>query len=268
MRVSGKGAIVSIMDQTKKKGLLINPLKNEFTEIDLYNLPPEQAQFNLIEQLRTLPDRADEVLEEQEMDGRAVQGFRVTEDGLDKTIWVDVKTGDLVRVEAEFANAPGMHAVMTDFQFNVNLDDSLFSLTPPEGYTRQKIQLEAGEITEQHLVKFLRWWASQTKDHSFPPTLNPVGLGKALMEMEKADKFIEDHETEEEIMQNSLQITRGLMFVMQMKPETDGHYAGEDVKLGEANTAIFWYRPEGSETYRVIYGDLSIKAVAPENLLK
>jgi hypothetical protein len=46
------------------------------------------------------------------------------------------------------------------------------------------------------------------------------------------------------------------------------HYAGNGVKLGDAETAIFWYLPEGSETYRVIYGDLSVKDVTPENLPK
>ena len=46
------------------------------------------------------------------------------------------------------------------------------------------------------------------------------------------------------------------------------HYAGKGVKLGDADKAIFWYRPEGSGTYRVIYGDLKAADVAPENLPK
>jgi hypothetical protein len=41
---------------------------------------------------------------------------------------------------------------------------------------------------------------------------------------------------------------------------------GEGVKLGDANKAIFWYRPEGATNYRVVYGDLSVKDMAPENL--
>jgi hypothetical protein len=31
-------------------------------------------------------------------------------------------------------------------------------------------------------------------------------------------------------------------------------------------TAIFWYKPKGSQTYKVIYGDLSIKEVAEGDL--
>jgi hypothetical protein len=38
------------------------------------------------------------------------------------------------------------------------------------------------------------------------------------------------------------------------------------VRLGETETPIFWYRPKGSETYHVIYGDLHVENVDPEDL--
>jgi len=58
------------------------------------------------------------------------------------------------------------------------------------------------------------------------------------------------------------------MFLMRELSKSNWHYAGADVKFGDAEKAIFWYRPEGAETYRVIYGDLSAKDVAAENLPK
>ena len=50
--------------------------------------------------------------------------------------------------------------------------------------------------------------------------------------------------------------------------ETGGqwHYAGAGVKLGDASKAVYWYKPKGTSTWRVIYGDLSVKEVAQENL--
>ena len=33
-----------------------------------------------------------------------------------------------------------------------------------------------------------------------------------------------------------------------------------------AETAVFWYKPEDSETYKVIYGDLAVKDVAEKDL--
>jgi hypothetical protein len=29
---------------------------------------------------------------------------------------------------------------------------------------------------------------------------------------------------------------------------------------------VCWYKPVGSQTYRVVYGDLSVRDVAPEDL--
>ena len=43
-------------------------------------------------------------------------------------------------------------------------------------------------------------------------------------------------------------------------------YGGRGVRVGEADTPIFWYRPKESETYHVIYGDLHVENVDPEDL--
>jgi hypothetical protein len=65
-----------------------------------------------------------------------------------------------------------------------------------------------------------------------------------------------------------MKMSRGVMFVQNLPSESDWHYVGADVKFGDSEKAIFWYRPEGAETYRVIYGDLSVRDVASENLPK
>jgi hypothetical protein len=197
-----------------------------------------------------------------------LQGFRVTEEDVINTVWIDPKTRDLVRVETEFINAPGMNVVMTDFQFDVELDDSLFSLTPPAGYTPIEVQADVSGVTEQDLIEYLRAWSSWTKDGTFPPTFNPMELQKVSMDMEQQGKFGDGQTSEQQRGRDAMTMYRGIMFLTQLPAESNWRYAGEDVKFGDANTAIFWYRPEGSETYRVIYGDLSVKDVAAENLPK
>jgi hypothetical protein len=88
------------------------------------------------------------------------------------------------------------------------------------------------------------------------------------MEMVKNGQFINEGQiSEKEQYEKSLKMTYGLMFLLKMPADSNWRYAGEDVKFGDAQTAIFWYRPEGSETYRVIYGDLSVKDIAPEDIL-
>jgi len=271
MRMAAPGGYVSIIDSIQGKGLTILPPKKQFVEIEMSNLQndPAQQNINLIEKLRSLPERADEELGTREIDGREVQGFRITEEGLINSVWIDVQSRQLVLVEMEFLNAPGMSGTMSDFQFDVELDDSLFNLTPPDGYTRLEIQVDTDEVSEQNLIEFLRLWTTWVKDSRFPPTLDPTKLANFSMEMVAKGEFINDEQiSEEEQHEKSLKMTRGLMFLLKMPADSNWRYAGEGVRFGDAGTAIFWYRPEGSQTYRVIYGDLSVQDVAPENLPK
>jgi outer membrane lipoprotein-sorting protein len=270
MRMAAPGGFVSIVDSIQGKCITILPPRKQFIEMEMSNLQKDPAQQNIdvIERLRSLPERADEELGTKEIEGRVVQGYRVTEEGLINTIWIDIQTRNLVLVEMEFLNAPGMSGTISDFQFDVELDDSLFSLTPPEGYTRMEIQVDTDEVSEQDMIEFLRLWTTWTKDGRFPPTLDPTELANLSMEMVKKGEFKESQTTEEENFQNSLQMTQGLMFLLKLPADSNWRYDGEDVKYGQADKAIFWYRPEGSETYRVIYGDLSVKDVAAENLPK
>lgn len=268
MRTTMQGGYVTVMDWTSGKGISIIPPRKQYVEIEMSNLQndPAQGQFDVIEKLRTLPERADEVLGEKEIDSRVLHGFRVNEGSVINTVWIDPQTRELVIVEMEFVNAPGMSGTMTDFQFDVELDDSLFSLTPPEGYTSLDVQVDTAKVSEQDLIEYLRLWSSWTKDGTFPPTFNPIELQKAAMEMKEQGRFGEDQTTDEEHLQHAMKMARGIMFVTQLPAESNWRYAGEDVKSGGTLTPIFWYQPEGSVTYRVIYSDLSVKDVVPENL--
>ena len=271
MRMAAPGGYVSIVDSIQGKCLTILPPKKQFIEIEMSNLQndPAQQNINVIEKLRSLPERADEQLGTREIDGREVQGFRITEEGLINSVWIDIQNRQLVLVEMEFLNAPGMSGTMSDFQFDVELDDSLFNITPPDGYTRLDVQVDTDEVSEQNLIEFLRVWTTWVKDGRFPPTIDPTKLAKYSMEMVKNGQFINDGQiSEEQQYEKSLKMTYGLMFLLKMPADSNWRYAGENVKFGDAGTAIFWYRPEGSQTYRVIYGDLSVQDVAQENLPK
>ena len=262
------GGLVVINDMLQKKAILIYHSKKQYTEKDLENAPADQTQ-DFFEYMRTLPDRANEVLAKKEMDGRMVQGFRVIEHGIDATFWVDVQTGDLVRVEGRFPNAPKTRIVATNFKFDVELDDALFSLIPPDGYTpKEPLKIDRSEINCQDLINLLRWFATTVEGGLFPPSLEPVEFAKVGSEMRKEGRVSEFRGTEDEKKQHVAKLARGMQFVMMMRPENDWHYAGKNAKLGNADTAICWYRPQGSQTYRVIYGDLSVKDVAAENLPK
>jgi hypothetical protein len=62
------------------------------------------------------------------------------------------------------------------------------------------------------------------------------------------------------------QISRAFVFAQTLPKDSDWHYAGAGVKLNTPDTPIFWYRPQGAEKYRVIYADLSVREVPPEEV--
>jgi hypothetical protein len=268
MRTTTADGYITVIDWNQNKGITLWPPKKEYIDFEAsnYQHDPAQDPFMVVEKLRTLPDEADEVLGEKEIDGRVLQGFRVTQGDMISTVWVDPQTEQLVRVEIEYTSSPGMNTIMTDFQFNSELDDSLFSLTPTEGYTRMEVQADVSTVTEEDLIAYLQMWSTWTKDGTFPPTFNPIQLPKITAEMMKEGKFGEGETSQQERHAEAMQMYRGIMFVTQLPAESNWRYAGENIKYGDAETPIFWYRPEGSQTYRVIYGDLSIKDIAPENL--
>jgi len=151
LRVSriGDGEEVSICDLAKGKCLTLTQKDRKFFEIDLVNMPLDIAGVNFIEKLRTIPERKAEFLGEREMDGKTVKGFRISKAGRETIVWADTTNSNLVRVEINISQAPETHLEMTDIQMNVPVDQSLFSLTPPEGYSRRrKYRIDLSRISE------------------------------------------------------------------------------------------------------------------------
>jgi outer membrane lipoprotein-sorting protein len=274
IRMSMPMEVYAVINMAEKKGLTVLTPQKRYIEMDFSDAPSAEFQVsNVVYEMRSLPERADEVLGEQEIDGRNVQGFRVTETGMDKILWVDVETGDLVRIEGEFVNAPGMYFVVENIRFDIEYDDSFFSLEPPSGFTPLKVEADSSLPGEQDLINMLDIFTSCHVDGLFPESLNPAEVTTYMMDLMKSGKFREpDTEgmTEQEKQQFSLEmsgkLTRGFMFIMPLEPQNDWHYAGKGVERGAADTPVFWYKPNGSETYRIVYGDLDVRDVAPEDL--
>ena len=211
----------------------------------------------VITDLQNNPDFEAEKLGEKEIDGQKVIGFLAG----DFTIWADAETALPVRIEVQ---SP-LSLVFKNFQFDVPVEEleSLVSMDVPDGYTEQKNEIDMGTSTERDLVECLRIWAELLLDGNFPETIGMTELMKQLPQIEA--KLGESVTSAEEGTRKGMALGKGMLFIMGLKNQ---HYAGNGVKLGDAETAIFWYQPEGSETYRVIYGDLSVKDVTPENLPK
>lgn len=269
LRTSTADGYVTIVhaSETGVRGLNLMPPQKKYMTFEFTNVPdiPETGPYVSVEKLRALPGQADEALGQKRIDGRTLEGYRVHETDMTTTVWVDPKTGEPARVEMEFPAAPGMDMILSDFQFDVPLDDSLFSLEPPAGYEPMGLDLQAdmNEVGEKDLIAFLRLWSNWTTDRTFPPTLTGTEIGKIAMQMGQEGKFTGssgfNRAEEAKIMYN------GMVFMGKL-PTGSWRYAGQNVPFGDPQTPIFWYRPEGSASWRVIYADLSVKAVPPERL--
>ena len=128
--------------------------KDDSTETEK-SKPARQVDF--YEQVRSLPSDEAKKLPDRTIDGKRAIGYRfvwkfVLKNGQSKTtqdiygqstttrdIWVDPSTKLPVRIENTIQGKQiGQTMVCSDFIWNAPLDQSLFSMMPPEGYTERK----------------------------------------------------------------------------------------------------------------------------------
>jgi len=202
-----------------------------------------------------------EKLGEQEIEGQKAIGFAGPNEEV--KIWADPHTAVPIRVELRLGQ---LFVILKNFKFDVPIEDSLVSMDVPEGYTLEKKVIDFAEATEQDFIESLRIWADVLMDGKFPEAIGTENYMKQIPLV--GEKLAKLNLSDDEAAKLGMTLPRGMFFFQLLETEGKFHYAGKGVKLGDADKAIFWYLPEGSETYRVIYGDLSVKDVAPENLPK
>ena len=205
-----------------------------------------------------------EKLGEQVIDGQKAIGFTSKGPNEEITIWADPKTALPIRIEVRIGQEGP--AILKNFELDATVEESLVSMDVPAGYEEKKMNLDLTGANEKDFIESLRIWAKIVRDGTFP---DAVGSENAMKEMPTlVQKLTQMQVSEEEGTQFGMQFARGMLFHQTVNSQGAWKYAGAGVKLGDANTAIFWYQPQGSATYRVIYGDLSVKDVAEENLPK
>ena len=259
--------VVSIIDLETSRILSLTVSKKEAAYVDLKGLPsmPNYLDMlrNIISELQESPHFEVEELGTQEIDGREAVGFLARHPKAEVTIWADPETALPIRIEQV---AGQMKVICKNVRFDVPMDELLFSMDVPEGYTLQQVELDLMGSTEEDFIEGLRVRAEVFGDDQFPDS---VAVEDFIKEAPSIEKKTEDLglSTEQET-ELGMKLSRHLLFIRFFKGQGQWHYAGSGVKLGDAEKAIFWYQPKDSETWRVIYGDLSVKDVAPENLPK
>jgi outer membrane lipoprotein-sorting protein len=236
-----------------------------------------------IQQAQEAEEESIEFLGKQEIDGlkALVYSLRGDSQTTNMTVWADSETLMPIRIEHPMGRANSVMNIegaisYSDIVFDVELDESLFAV--PAGYEVDTIEIDRSEPSENDLIRALRVWSENT-DGNFPSELNmktagqlfhvtreKMGLNGLKPEEDEPPEFAQPDFPEFFAIRGT--IIRGLGFISKLGPARDWHYTNESTKLGDAETTVFWYRPEGSETYRVIYGDLRVEDARLENLPK
>jgi len=245
------------LDTENKVGSYIN------IEGQLQDATKNYVKF-LRQVIRQVQEGQVEKIGEKEIEGQKAVGFLGKGQNEEVTIWADAKTGHPLRIELKVGQ---MYAVMKNLKFDKPVDPVLVSMKIPDGYTEQKTNVEMGNATEKDFIESLRIWAKVLGDGVFPEAIGTEATMKQMPAL--IAKLQQLNIPAEEGTDMGMKVGLGMMFHQMLDAGgIDWHYAGAGVKLGDAATAIFWYQPQGSQTYRVIYGDLSVKDAAEADLPK
>ncbi len=256
---------VSIIDLETLKILTLDHEKKQATFIDLKGLPKIP---NYLETIKTLlteiqdnPGFYTEDLPEQVLDGKTVYGIRAFHPKAELTIWVDAETDLPTRIEQQ---GKQVKVICRNIQFDVPMDESMFSMDVPDGYQQYQQQLDLMGATEEHFLEYLRILTDIVYDGIFPEDISIEYYVKQISLLK--EKFDNLDMPEEQKQKIGMEMAQGLMFIRFFKGQGKWYYRGDGVELGDADTPIFWYHPRGSETWRVIYGDLHVEDAAKDDL--
>jgi outer membrane lipoprotein-sorting protein len=269
------GSPVSVLDFTRGKSLILNPADKSAMVLEE---PPAQAArpaqrrdgaAMMIEDMRRLAQKDGEPVGERVIGDVRARGFRVKEQGQDITVWVDPQKK--LPILIEFTGTAGnleFRGTYSDIQLDPPLDDALFRLDPPAGYAVRRVDTRLQMTFEEAVARHLRTYADASGGR-FPARLDDFAEMQKLAVQKKAQaKETKAKETKgilnPEAFQAALAGAHVAAYCMKFKDQYG--YKADGVKLGDARTIIFWYKPEGQEKYKVVYGDLHIGEVAASEL--
>jgi len=263
--ISNLPNMTSIIDLESARILALDTEGKTATYVDITGQVQKGTQ-NYVEFLRQVIVKLQdnyEKLGEQEIDGQKAIGFVATGPNEEVKVWADRKTALPIRIELRLGQ---LFVIMKNFKFDVPIEDSQMSMDVPPGYTLEQTEVDFSGATEQDFVESLRIWADVLMDGKFPEAIGTENAMKQVPLL--GEKVAPLNLTDDEKKQLGMKFIRGMLFLQIYETGGEWHYAGAGVKLGDADKAIFWYKPKDSPNYRIIYGDLSVKDVAPENLPK
>jgi hypothetical protein len=204
--------------------------------------------------------------------------------------WIDAETKQLIAVqipgsdiydpekdpvrknppETDWSTKTPICSIKHDINYDVELDEALFRLEPPEGYTIQTEHRK--QVTEEEMINFLGILA-EYYNKSFPEQLFPVAVTSDKLNAIEAKSENSRTTAEQKLLET---INHYKMANLNMLPighfiedhtiKNSFRYIGKGVHLGDQDRIVCWYKLKDSNTYRAVYGDLTVDDIEPEDL--
>ncbi len=176
-----------VLDPAQKKAYLMTTVVSPEYSLNYY----DNIKKDLLE---NFPNSSEEYIGESEIDGHKVVGIRVNRDDCEIIIWADVVNFMPVKIESagvfrreQYTNqkSRAVTCTITDIVIGEKLDESLFSLSPPEGFLVVVTSEPAAEpqreimqgLSAQIILKLAKACHNYSKDHS---GLWPENLHQAI----------------------------------------------------------------------------------------
>jgi hypothetical protein len=171
-----------------------------------------------------------------------------------------------------------MGDMLRDIVLDAKVDDSLFSLEAPEGYSVKHER--ATHVTEQEWLDYLGAFV-EFHDRAFPDEAVPACCNLDKLNAAEGKPASQQTDVEKKYLAMHLRhqpmstpfyffrTTGNLFRITHDFVEDSFRYVGKGVKLGEKDRIVCWYKlkdAKDANTYRVVYGDLSVKDVAAKDL--
>ncbi len=287
-----RGIILSLQTITKKAYRTVESPR-----------PEEMKLFNSLDFLATRHEKGIQFVGMEVIDGMETELYKDMQslNFLCTSIWVDPKTSLPVRVVREtippvdanylpikmlslasedFGDNSGESAggnlsgnctpqytkeVMTDFEWNVDLDPDLFNTEIPADYEPHEVNLS--QPSEAYLIEALGFWAEMSGG-SFPADVNDLMDPNIIKPMiiKKFAKGQNPHQEYRDALSFMDPLRWGAIFAERKIIKGDWHANTEPVYFGEADKPLYWWQCEDSNDYRVIFGDLSTGNLPAEEL--
>jgi hypothetical protein len=255
-----------------------------------------QGRSPFVQVANTLKRAPLELVGQRKINGKTVNVFRA-HSGTSKTArsndyWIDAHSKQLLGytdvgadvfdpetdpdrdqpAEKEFSTGTMLGSVTSNIVFNATLAADLLILTPPAGYEIVN-EPPPPPISEAEIIEWLGATA-RVNNGVFPAALKSrVGFEPTrwseINQKKRRDWTEAEHRMYDLFVKYAKTGDQGMpvdRFIKENAVKDSFRYVGVGVKLGAADRIVCWYKLKTTDKYRVVFGDLTVRDVAPKDL--